>query len=91
VYDTIAGQDGPDGGEEAISTRERVCMVRQHLAVLRLFQMRMRSYAFAHWATRSALSSRDMMDGANAVVSRLERVLQDLDPVVLPAGSPLMM
>jgi len=88
VYDTIAGQDGPDGGEEAISTRERVCMVRQHLAVLRLFQMRMRSYAFAHWATRSALSSRDMVDGANAVVSRLERVLQDLDPVVLPAGSP---
>jgi len=91
VYDTIEGRNVPGGEEEVGSLRARANLVRQHIAVLRLFNMRTRSHAFAHWAARSALSWRDVVNGTSAIVTRLERVLQDLDPVVLPAGSPLMM
>jgi len=88
-FDTVI-TEARDKDVEPQTDALRVAVISKHVAVVKLFLLRTKTYAFAVWMANSKLHWQNIIEASDALLQRLTASLDKLTPTPPEAFSPLL-
>ena len=88
-FDTVITEQR-DSDAEPPTDALRASVVSQHIAIIKLFRLRTKTYSFTLWMANSKLHWQDIVEAADALLDRLREVLDELTPTPAESYSPIL-